>query len=141
MKVLLKGAAFFLPLSILTSVLLNPLRHPMFSSLGFNCIVLLLEAAAYVFLAWKRPPRVSVFSVSILGILGYGISVVAYAFTSIFLDKFGISGLHISIAQSGLPSYLINLFFVSLFSYCWLQLPMSVVLQTYLSQWESARNG
>jgi hypothetical protein len=89
---------------------------------------------AYAFLVRKGSLRISAISMSILAILGCGISIVAYAFTSIVLDKFGLTGLHISIAHSGLPNYIMNLLFVSLFSYCWLQLPVAVVLQAYLRQ-------
>jgi hypothetical protein len=140
MRVSLKEVAVFVLLSTLISILLSPLRHPMFGSLDFNCIVLVLETAAYALLVWKGPFRISIYSVSILIVLGFAISAVAYAFTSIILDKFGMSGLHTSLAHSGLPNYLINLLFVSLFSYCWLQLPVSVALQTYLSQWTAARS-
>lgn len=132
MKVPLRDVAFFVLLSILTSILLNPLRHPVFESFGFNGIVVLLELITYVFLVRKGSIRISAASISIFAILGYGISIVTYAFTSIVLDKFGLTGLYISIAHSGLPNYLINLLFVSLFSYCWLQLPVAVVLQAYL---------
>ena len=111
----------------------------MFGSFGFNCTVVLLESISYIFLARKGTLRISAIFVSILAIVGYGISVVAYAFTSIVLDKFGSTGLHVSMAHFGLPNYLINLLFVSLFSYCWLQLPVAVVLQPYMRRWAAER--
>ena len=140
MEVSMKDFASFVLISTATSMLLNPLRHPMFGAFNFNCTVLALESVVYVLLARTMPLRVHISSVSMFTILGYLISAVAYAFTSIVLDKFGISGLHTSIARLGLPSYLVNLLFISFFSYCWLQLPVSVVLQTYLSHGTAARS-
>jgi hypothetical protein len=108
MKVSLKDFASFVLTSTATSMLLNSLRHPMFGAFNFNCTVLTLETVFYVLLARTMPLRVHISSVSMFTILGYLISAVAYAFTSIVLDKFGIGGLHTSIARLGSPSYLVN---------------------------------
>jgi hypothetical protein len=128
----IQAIAIFLVLAIVTSLLVSPLRHPFFNRLDFNSLVLLLQAILFALLVKKKGGiHLTAFSTGAIALVGFALSDIAYALTTIFLDRHGTSGMRTSLAHASLPNYLLNTLFFSFFSYCWVQLPVSVALEEY----------
>ncbi len=128
----LSAASVFIICAIVVSVALKPLRHPVFSHFGFNIIAITLQTLIYLptWPPWFSNRALARFS--LLTLLGFAVSVVALVAASIFLDARGVAGFQLSIAQLGVLRYFTDMAFFSVFSYCWAQLPISVILAEYL---------
>jgi len=130
----------FIVFSLALSLLLMPLRHPSFNTIPFNCIALFLEIGCFWWLTKRARFQMDFRSAATLALTGLVISAVTFAFTSILLDRYGISGLRTSTTHSGYPNYVLNIVFFSFFSYCWIQFPLAFAFQTFYSRrWHPKR--
>lgn len=130
----IKRFVIFISLAALTSLLLSRLRHPFFSRADFNGLVLFCEALLFAMFVLRRHFRLTRYSIGIAALVGYAISAAAYVVTSTLLDRFGTTGLQATLTQSGLLNYVLNALFFSFFSYCWIQLPLSLAMEAYLTK-------